>query len=227
MSDLTFDLDSMVQFLVDLLRTPSPTGYHREAMDVVEQAFRGLEIDDLAIARNPKGALILTWPGEQVDRPRGLTAHTDTLGLMVKEVKPNGRLKLTMLVGYMWNAVEFEAVTVQTFDGQLYRGTVVPVKASVHVHSDARDAPPFVVVHGSHDGVVPAWTARRFVEGVRQRSREPVVYAELPGARHAFDALHSLRTEAVIEAVELFAAWARSRRGRGAARPQAARASVR
>lgn len=92
---------------------------------------------------------------------------------------------------------------------------------------DARDAPPFVVVHGSHDGVVPAWTARRFVEGVRQRSREPVVYAELPGARHAFDALHSLRTEAVIEAVELFAAWARSRRGRGAARPQAARASVR
>ncbi|NLX10049.1 MAG: M42 family metallopeptidase [Chloroflexi bacterium] len=131
----------MVQFLVDLLRTPSPTGYHREAMDVVEQAFRGLEIDDLAIARNPKGALILTWPGEQVDRPRGLTAHTDTLGLMVKEVKPNGRLKLTMLGGYMWNAVEFEAVTVQTFDGQRYRGTVVPVKASVHVHSDARDAP--------------------------------------------------------------------------------------
>ncbi len=129
------EIDPLVEFLVGLLNTPSPTGYHTDVTPYVENAFRDLGIDGLAIERTPKGALILTWPGEQNDAPRGLTAHTDTLGLMVKQVKPNGRLVATMLGGYMWNAVEFEGVTVQTYSGQRYRGTVVPVKASVHVHS--------------------------------------------------------------------------------------------
>jgi putative aminopeptidase FrvX len=83
--------------------------------------------------------LIITIPGERDDAPRGLTAHIDTLGFMVKEIKSNGRLKLSMLGGYMWNAVEFEGVTVQTYTGQRYRGTIVPIKASVHVHRDASE----------------------------------------------------------------------------------------
>lgn len=139
MADLAFHPDSIIDFLVSLLNTPSPTGYHLEAIERVEQAFRGLEIADLQFERSPKGALIITWPGERDDAPRGLTAHTDTLGLMVREIKSSGRLKLHMLGGYMWNAVEFEGVTVQTRDGQRYRGTVVPVKASVHVHRGAGD----------------------------------------------------------------------------------------
>jgi hypothetical protein len=36
------------------------------------------------------------------------------------------------------------------------------------------------------------------------------VYAELPGAQHAFDLFHSPRCEAVIDAIEAFAAWARA-----------------
>src|SRR5690554_5002159 len=139
MADLSFYPDSIIDFLVRLLNTPSPTGYHLEAIELVEQAFRGLEIPDMTFERSPKGALIITWPGERDDAPRGLTAHTDTLGLMVREIKSNGRLKLHMLGGYMWNAVEFEGVTIQTRDGRRYRGTVVPVKASVHVHRGAGD----------------------------------------------------------------------------------------
>ncbi|NDJ78478.1 MAG: M42 family metallopeptidase [Chloroflexi bacterium] len=129
----------MIGFLVDLLNTPSPTGYHAAAVAVVKDAFAALEIDDLLIEQTVKGALVITWPGDDDSAPRGLTAHIDTLGLMVKEIKPTGRLKLTMLGGFMWNAVEFEGVTVQTQTGQHYRGTVVPTKASVHVHRDARD----------------------------------------------------------------------------------------
>ena len=139
MADLTLHPDSIIDFLVRLLNTPSPTGYHLEAIDMIEQAFRGLDLADLRVERSPKGALIVTWPGERDDAPRGLTAHTDTLGLMVREIKDNGRLKLHMLGGYMWNAVEFEGVTIQTRDGRRYRGTIVPVKASVHVHRDAAD----------------------------------------------------------------------------------------
>ncbi len=140
MLDLQFEIDPITHFLVGLLNTPSPTGYHSEAIAYVETHFAALGIRGLALRRTPKGALVITWPGDQETAPRGLTAHIDTLGLMVKEIKSNGRLKLTMLGGYMWNAVEFEGVTIQTHDGAQYRGTVLPVKASVHIHRDAGDA---------------------------------------------------------------------------------------
>ena len=73
------------------------------------------------------------------------------------------------------------------------------------------DAPPFLVAHGDRDKVVPVEDARRFVEGLRRASLNPVVYAELPGAQHAFDLFHSLRFETVVDAIEAFAAWVRSR----------------
>lgn len=138
---LQCDMDAVTTFLIDLLNTPSPTGYHTEAVAFVEDAFNALAIGGLRVVRDQKGALIITWPGQRSNAPRGLTAHVDTLGLMVKEIKSNGRLKLTMLGGFMWNAVEFEGVTIHTHGGRRYRGTVVPTKASVHIHRDARDAP--------------------------------------------------------------------------------------
>ncbi|HEX3049818.1 MAG TPA: M42 family metallopeptidase, partial [Aggregatilineaceae bacterium] len=141
MNDLSFDAEHIIEFLTGLLNTPSPTGYHTEAIVYVERAFRALGIEGLSMKRLPKGALVITWAGESDNAPRGLTAHIDTLGFMVKEIKSNGRLRLSMLGSYMWNAVEFEGVTVQTYEGQHYRGTILPVKASVHIHRDARDLP--------------------------------------------------------------------------------------
>jgi acetyl esterase/lipase len=66
------------------------------------------------------------------------------------------------------------------------------------------DDPPFFVLHGSNDTLVPVEEARRFVEKLRSVSRAPVVYAELPGAQHAFDIFPSLRAGHVIRAVERF-----------------------
>jgi acetyl esterase/lipase len=66
------------------------------------------------------------------------------------------------------------------------------------------DDPPFFVIHGSNDTLVPVEEARRFVEKLRDVSASPVVYAELPGAQHAFDIFPSLRTGHVIRAVERF-----------------------
>ncbi|GAB3974963.1 hypothetical protein GCM10029978_057870 [Actinoallomurus acanthiterrae] len=72
-----------------------------------------------------------------------------------------------------------------------------------HVRSDA---PPFLIVHGDHDTLVPVQSARLFAERLRALSARPVIYAELPGGQHAFDLFHSLRFEAVINAVDAFAA---------------------
>jgi acetyl esterase/lipase len=72
------------------------------------------------------------------------------------------------------------------------------------------DAPPFFVAHGDQDTIVLVQDARRFVERLRSVSKNPVVYAELPGAQHGFGLFHSIRFETVIDAIEAFAAWVRS-----------------
>lgn len=66
------------------------------------------------------------------------------------------------------------------------------------------DAPPFFVIHGSRDSLVPVAEARRFVERLRDVSAAPVVYAEMKGAQHAFDVFPSYRTARVIEGVERY-----------------------
>ena len=42
---------------------------------------------------------------------------------------------------------------------------------------------------------------------LRERSRAPVVYAELYGAHHAFDVFYSPRTQEVIRGVDRFLSW--------------------
>ena len=74
------------------------------------------------------------------------------------------------------------------------------------------DAPPFLVIHGERDPMVPARSARRFAERLRDASSSPVVYAALPGGQHNFDAFPSIRCAAVGDGIEAFTTWVRSRR---------------
>jgi acetyl esterase/lipase len=73
-----------------------------------------------------------------------------------------------------------------------------------------QEAPPFFVIHGDLDTLVPVEEARRFCQHLREVSRAPVAYAEIPGAQHAFDLFPSLRTVHVIHGVERFLAYAYS-----------------
>ncbi len=68
------------------------------------------------------------------------------------------------------------------------------------------DAPPFFVIHGTNDSLVPVEQARAFAEMLRKESTQPVVYAELPRAQHAFDVFWSPRAWAAVHAVERFLA---------------------
>lgn len=144
MTELTLDMRAMTDFLVGLLNTPSPTGYHREAIAYTRNAFEELGISELTMHETQKGALMMTWRGDSDTAPLGLTAHIDTLGFMVKEIKGNGRLKLTSLGGILWPGAEFENCTVRTHDDKRYRGTVILSNPSSHVNpkasSEKRDA---------------------------------------------------------------------------------------
>jgi acetyl esterase/lipase len=66
------------------------------------------------------------------------------------------------------------------------------------------DAPPFFVIHGTNDSLVPVEQARAFAEMLRKESTQSVAYAELPRAQHAFDVFWSPRTWAAVHAVERF-----------------------
>jgi putative aminopeptidase FrvX len=125
------DTPFLLDFLSRLLNTPSPTGLAEAAIALTEETFK--PINGLQFSRTRKGALLVTWNGERDDAPRALTAHADTLGGMVKEVKSNGRLKLTQIGGYAWNTIEGEGCTVFTRSGRQVRGSILLTKASGHV----------------------------------------------------------------------------------------------
>lgn len=122
----------LLNFLTGLLNTPSPTGFAHKAIAYTEQALA--EFPVLKLSHTRKGALVAHWPGQVSTAPRALTAHVDTLGAMVKQIKSNGRLKLTNIGGFAWNAVEGEGCTVFTNDGKALRGTILFEKASTHVY---------------------------------------------------------------------------------------------
>ncbi len=140
MSLPSIDTPYMLNFLSDLLNTASPTGFTDTAIEFIEKTLAAFP--EVSMSRTRKGALLVTLPGEQDDQPRALTAHTDTLGAMVKEIKGNGRLKMTKLGGFAWNTVEGEGCTVFTLDGKKIRGSILLSKASAHVYgaqvSDAK-----------------------------------------------------------------------------------------
>ncbi|MFY9234480.1 MAG: M42 family metallopeptidase [Fimbriimonadaceae bacterium] len=134
MARFEIDVDYLKRVLIDLLNSPSPTGHTEWAISSVEQEFQNLGIVG---QRTTKGALVATLEGLQSDRPRALSAHVDTLGAMVREIKSNGRLKLAALNGVMWPSVESEGVTVDTRSGRQVRGSIVLANGAIHVNKEA------------------------------------------------------------------------------------------
>jgi len=128
-----FNHTYLTEIMLELLNIPSPTGYTDQVIDYLEEQL--VAYPDLILQRTAKGGLVASWAGKEKTAPRGLTAHVDTLGAMVKEIKPNGRLKLTQLGGYSWNTIEGEGCTVFSSGGEPVRGTVLLNKASGHVFS--------------------------------------------------------------------------------------------
>ena len=131
-----FNEKETLELLGRLVNIASPSGYTQKIM-----GFMGSLLKDLNISykMTNKGAIIVTIPGENNSKHRLLTAHTDTLGAMVKEVKGSGRLKLSMIGGFKWNAVEGEYCTIHTAEGKKYRGTILMHQTSVHVYNNVGD----------------------------------------------------------------------------------------
>ena len=126
--------DYVVDVLVRLLNTPSPSGMAEGAIDLCAAE---VERHGFTLERTPKGAGVVRIPGRQEGGLRVVSAHVDTLGAMVRSLRTDGTLRLTPIGGYAFNSVEGEYCTVFSRD-RTVRGTILPTHASVHVYEDAR-----------------------------------------------------------------------------------------
>lgn len=122
---------TILRKLEELLLIPSPTGNTYKAMEFLEDEFKTLNLN---VKKNNKGNIMVTVPGKDTSKEVTVSAHVDTLGGMVKEIKSNGRLKISQLGGYSYNTIEGEDVKIETMDGDIFSGTVMTTKASSHVH---------------------------------------------------------------------------------------------
>lgn len=129
------DQKYFTDFLVDLLNITSPTGFASPAIDFVEEELS--KYKPLQVTRTRKGALLAKWEVQSDLPPIALTAHVDTLGAVVKEIKPNGRLKISKIGGLQWPSVETEGVWIITAKGQRIRGSVLIDNASGHIFGPA------------------------------------------------------------------------------------------
>lgn len=95
-----------------------------------------------------------------------------------------------------------------------------PLDGNAELYRDASpimlvrpDAPPFFVLHGTNDSLIPVVEGRDFVAALREVSNSPVVYAEIPHAQHAFDFFGSPHGHFTADAVEKFLNWVLAKRG--------------
>lgn len=130
---MNIDMKYALDLMLEILKINSPGGDTSEAMDRLEKEFESLGI---TVSKTNKGAIYGTIKGQEEGNKRLVSAHIDTLGAIVKEIKSNGRLKLSNIGGFSWNSVEGENVYIKTRKGKVYTGTILPEKASIHIYSD-------------------------------------------------------------------------------------------
>ena len=146
------DTAYLLETLETLLRIPSPTGFTDRIV-----LFVCRELDRLGIGYEltRRGAIRANLPGRQTSPDRALVVHLDTLGAMVRELKPNGRLGLAPIGTWSARFAEGARTTIFT-DNMMLRGTVLPLKASGHTFDEEVDTQPVGWDHVELRADVPA-----------------------------------------------------------------------
>lgn len=135
---MKMETDAIVRWIDKLVNIPSPSGFTATIIHQIEKEIQSL---GFPMTKTNKGLLRVTVPGENEHVHRVVTAHVDTLGAMVKEMKANGRLVMSLIGGFRFHAIEGEYCTIHTMEGKAYTGTIVMHESSVHVYKDAGELP--------------------------------------------------------------------------------------
>ena len=133
-----FDREYFLNILTELLAVPSPSGYTDQIVHRVGDELQRLNIP-FELTR--RGAIRAKLAGEKPSPERAVVAHLDTLGAIVTKLKSNGRLRVSPVGTWSSRFAEGGRVSIIT-DDHVYRGTVLPLKASGHIYNDEVDTQP-------------------------------------------------------------------------------------
>lgn len=132
------DMGYVMDFLLELLEIHSPTGFTDQ---IVHRVGDELERLGIVFEMTRRGAIRADIPGKRQSPDRAIVAHLDTLGAMVKRLKPNGRLAVAPVGTWSPRFAEGARVSVYTDAGHR-RGTILPLEASGHTFGDHIDEQP-------------------------------------------------------------------------------------
>ncbi|MDD7306267.1 MAG: M42 family metallopeptidase [Peptoniphilaceae bacterium] len=120
--------ETIVKYIEELCKRPSPTGFTKKCEEYLIDEFEKLGY----IPYQTKKGNVVVPIVEGEENGLLLSAHIDTLGLMVRSIKENGRLRVTNLGGFPLAYAEQENVVIHTRSGKEYRGTFRLNEPSVH-----------------------------------------------------------------------------------------------
>ena len=136
-ADLHIDTDYLCEVMLELLRIPSPSGRTDAVMQIIGDRLAALGVD-ISITR--RGVLRADLAGSTPGVRRAIVVHADTIGCMVKRVKPNGRLEVVPVGTHSARFAEGAHVTVLTDSlDRVITGTVLPLQSSGHAYGDDID----------------------------------------------------------------------------------------
>lgn len=121
----------------ELFAIDSPSGYTKKAIDFLDDTVTKL---GFKTEKTNKGNLIVTVPGKDASRTIAFSAHTDTLGLMVRSIKDNGCLAFTKIGGPILPTLDGEYCRIHTRNNKVYTGTILSTSPAAHVHPEANSA---------------------------------------------------------------------------------------
>lgn len=132
---LSLDEKYLIDTFFRLAETPSPVGYYRETNPLLSEMAK--ELSEELTYDNRKNAYI-TLAGEETSKTVLVSAHMDTVGLMVQGIKADGTLAVRSLGGPNLCSAESENVTVITRSGKTYSGLLLCASHSIHAFDDTR-----------------------------------------------------------------------------------------
>lgn len=125
----------ILSFIEKILNTESPSGFCHKAMKLLEDEAMTM---GYKMEYTNKGCGVITIEGKE-KQVIGLSAHIDTLGAMVRSIKPNGTIRFTSIGGFLMESIEGEYCKIFTRDDKVYEGTILSTMPSVHVYSEASE----------------------------------------------------------------------------------------
>ncbi len=123
----------LYRYIYEVLSIPSPSGYTKQIEEYISNFLKSLDVE---FKVGNKGNILATIEGEENNSATTFLIHVDTLGAMVKEIKENGRLGISLIGEYVISSVEGENCIIHTRNNKKYEGTLQNIKPSIHIYGE-------------------------------------------------------------------------------------------